>query len=68
MYLLFYVISDGVFWIAFTLYSGEEKMYSPLKALENKASIVATFVELAIALYLIFGAKGITNAIKTIRK
>jgi len=68
VYLLFYVLSDGVFWIAFTLYSGEEKLYSPLVSLENKASIVATFAELIIALFLVFGAKGITKAIKAIRK
>ena len=68
VYLLFYVLSDGVFWIAFTLYSGEEKLYSPLVSLENKASMITTVVELFIALFLILGAKGITNTIKAIRK
>jgi hypothetical protein len=67
IYFLYYVISDVVYWLYIWNYS---QSYSGVEIelnSEQKGSIVATCVELALSILLIFGAKGISNVIWHLR-
>ena len=67
-FLLFYVLSDAIYWLVLvTLGNREASGYFVLN-LENKAAMITTAFEFLIAMYLILGSSGIVNLIKKVRR
>ena len=67
VYLLYYVISDFASWGYYLLSISRNPGYELVLNPQQEADVFATFVELAIALPLILGAKKITKIIKKLR-
>lgn len=66
--LLFWTISDAVYWLVFYLESSALETYNPAADLvEAKASTIATVVEFAMALFLIFGSRQLSSFFLKIR-
>ena len=67
VYFLYYVISDLIYWSYFWITSMRDPDIAIELTLEHKSSIATTFIELAVALVLIFGTKMIVKIIQRLR-
>jgi len=68
-YILFYVISDGIYWLTFYWqFMGDGYQGSSISLrVEDKASIITTCFELVLATYLVFGHKTLVNLVLKLR-
>ena len=67
VYFLYYVISDLIYWSYFWVTSMRDPSTAVELTLEHKSSIATTFIELAVALVLIFGTKRVVQIIQRLR-
>ncbi|MBL1432499.1 MAG: hypothetical protein COB94_003520 [Gammaproteobacteria bacterium] len=67
IYLLFYVLSDALYWIIFMVSSNRNTGNYEFITIENQASMITTFAEFVIAIFLIFGANGLSKIILKFR-
>jgi len=68
-YILFYVISDGIYWLSFYwqyMRNGHQGASISLR-IEDKALIIATCFELLLAAYLVFGHKTLAKLVLKLR-
>ena len=67
IYLLFYVLSDVIYW-GFIWFISNRNQGVPIElSLEQVASMLSTAIELVFVLFLILGAKGIVRLIRKLR-
>jgi len=66
-FLLFFGVSDAVYWIFYLIWIEDMVEGGPGLTLEQKGSITATVVELVFALVLILGSKGLAKMIHKMR-
>jgi len=67
IYFLYYVITDLFYWGYFLIASSRDPANPIELTLEHKSLIFSTFVELVIALFLIFGTKRVIQIINHLR-
>ncbi len=67
IYFLFYVISDFVYWLYIWLYSKDYTGHVVDLSVDQAASIVATFVELGFAMFLIVGSGVVSRFVRIVR-
>jgi hypothetical protein len=69
-YLLFYTISDGIYWLTFywQIMGGEYLGSNVSLRAEDKSSMIATCFELILGAYLIFGHKALARIVLKLRR
>jgi len=67
LYLMFYVVSDIVYWISILIISGRDSIIPIEISADQKALMVATIIEFIFASYLLLGSKGIARLIRKFR-
>ena len=69
-YLLYYVISDGVYWFIYFLSVSKNEYYDSANSIgpDQVASMLTTIVELVVASFLLFGHKGLARLVLKLRR
>jgi len=70
LYLLYFVISDGVYWLIFYLSISSSEYYDSANAIapDQVASMVTTIVELVVASILVFSHQGLAKLVWKLRR
>jgi len=68
LYLLFFVLSDSIFWLVLVVLGNREAPGYPIMTLENKAAMLTTAIEFVIAMFLILGSNGVASLVRKFRQ
>ncbi len=68
LYLLFFVLSDAIFWLLLVVMGARETPGYPIMTLENKAQMITTAIEFVIAMFLILGSNGVVSLVRKFRQ
>ena len=69
-YLLYYVISDGVYWFIYFLSASKNEYYDSVDSVgpDQVANMLTTIVELVVASFLLLGHKGLARLVLKLRR